>query len=206
MTTIPEYKIKEEISKGNKEAFNTFFCLYYPRLLAYTKSLVPEEEIAEDITQDVFLYIWENRKKLILGNGFHSYLFQAAYTRCLDHLKKTLSAEKYHTRVFLEHAQLYHEFTHEKNSVLESLYTQDFYKQLYTLLEQLPLQRREVFILAYIQGIKTKEIAQLLQLPQRTVESHIYLTLKYLRSKMTPKDFLAFYLLISMPTDIITTL
>lgn len=203
MDTIRANKIKDDIRKGNREAFNEFFCFYYPRLLAYTSSIV-EEKIAEDITQDVFLYIWENRKRLTLGSGFHSYLFQAAYTRCLDYFKKTQSSEKYNSYVMLEHARLYGEFMNEKNTVLEELYNKDFYKQLYTLLEQVPTQRREVFILAYIQGMKSKEIAELLELPQRTVESHLYLTLKYLKEKMTAKDFLLFCQIISIPPDLIS--
>ncbi len=190
--------LTDDIKKGNREAFNEFFCLYYPRLLAYASAIV-EDEIAEDITQDVFLYVWENRKRLNWDGGFHSYLFQAAYTRCLDYFKKNCSAEKYTTHVMFEHARLYSEFVNDNNTILEELYSKDFYKQLYTLLDQIPFQRREVFILAYIQGLKTKEIAELLKLPQRTVESHIYLTLKYLKGKMAAKDFLMLCQLLSIP-------
>lgn len=201
MDTIRVNKIIDDLRDGNREAFNEFFCFYYPRLLSYTTSIV-EEEIAEDITQDVFLYIWENRKRLVPGKGFHSYLFQAAYTKCLDYLKRTQSSDKYNAHVMLEHARLYGELINEKNTVLEELYSKDFYKQLYTLLEQIPPQRREVFILAYIQGMKTKEIAELLELPQRTVESHIYLTLKYLKGKMTTKDFFIFCQILSISPDL----
>lgn len=104
----------------------------------------------------------------------------------------------------LEHTQLYGEFINEKNAILEKLYTKDFYKQLYMLLEQISPQRREVFILAYIQGMKTKEIAELLELPQRTVESHIYLTLKYLKKRMTAKDFLIFCQTLSISPNLVS--
>ena len=68
-------------------------------------------------------------------------------------------------------------------SVLEEIYSKDFYEQLHNLLEKLPTQRREVFILTYIEGLKAKEVSERLQIPQRTVESHIYLAIKYLRAK-----------------------
>ena len=77
-----------ELKKGNREAFNGVFRYYYPRIMAYTASMV-EQKAAEDIVQDVFLYVWENREKLYVSDGFHSYLFQSAYTRCLDYLRKT---------------------------------------------------------------------------------------------------------------------
>ena len=188
--------------KGNRDAFNEFFCFYYPRLLAYSSSIV-EMKVAEDITQDVFLYIWENRKKLTITTGFHSYLFQAAYTRCLDYIKKNQSAEKYNSHVMFEHACLYGDLLNQGNNILEELYTQDFYKLLYDLLEQIPAQRRETFILAYIHGMKAREIADLLDIPQRTVESHLYLALKYLKDKMTPKDFLILCQILSISSNLL---
>ena len=50
-----------ELKKGNREAFNGVFRYYYPRIMAYTASMV-EQKAAEDIVQDVFLYVWENRE------------------------------------------------------------------------------------------------------------------------------------------------
>lgn len=79
---------------------------------------------------------------------------------------------------------------------MEDLYSKDFYKRLYDLLDQLPAQRRKVFILTYINGMKTKDVATQTQIPQRTVESHIYLTLKYLKGKMSKKDFYLLYILL----------
>lgn len=196
-----ENKLLEDMRKGSREAFNEFFCFYYPRILAYSSSIV-EEDAAEDITQDVFLYVWENKKRLTITNGFLSYLFQAAYTRCLDHLKKNRHAEKYNSHLLIEHARLYGELINEGNSVLEELYAKDFYKQLYILLELIPSQRREVFILSYIHGMKAREIAQLLDIPQRTVESHIYLALKYLKDKMASKDFLILCQVLAINSDL----
>jgi RNA polymerase sigma-70 factor (ECF subfamily) len=192
MKTFEENNILENLRRGDRDAFNEFFCFYYPRLLAYTATIV-KQEIAEDITQDVFLYIWENRKRLSITQGIHAYLFQAGYTRCIDYLKKNQTAEKYSAHFLLEHAHLYGELINEGENILKNLYTKDFYKQLYSLLEQIPAQRREAFILSYINGMKAKDIAELLHIPQRTVESHIYLTLKYLKGKMTSKDFLLVY-------------
>ena len=87
------------IRDRNREAFNGVFRYYYPRMMAYVASMV-EQKAAEDIVQDVFLYVWENREKLYVSDGFHSYLFQSAYTRCLDYFKKNLSIEKYHSHTY----------------------------------------------------------------------------------------------------------
>ena len=82
-----------------------------------------------------------------------------------------------------------------EGTAFDELFTKDFYQRLYELVELLPAPRREVFLLAYIEGRKAKEIAEELAMPVRTVESHLYLALKFLKSKMTKRDFLLLLLL-----------
>lgn len=193
-----DISLLNELKKGSRDAFNGIFRYYYPRVMAYTASLV-EEEVAEDIVQDVFLYVWENRNKLHVGEGFHSYLFQSAYTRCLDYFKKNLSAEKYSSYTYEKYWEDYRNLLEKDHPIVEELSVKDFYRRLYELLEHLPAQRREAFILAYIKGLTTREVAEQTGMPQRTVESHLYLTLKYLKKRMSKKDFYLLCWLFPLP-------
>ena len=183
-----DVSLLSQLREGNREAFNSLFRHYYPRVMAYVAAMV-EQEVAEDVVQDVFLHVWENRKKLYAGEGFHSYLFQAAYTRCIDYYRKTQSAYKYNLHMEGAYLEEYNALLRSDASVLEEIYSKDFYEQLHNLLEKLPTQRREVFILTYIEGLKAKEVSERLQIPQRTVESHIYLAIKYLRAHLSKNDF-----------------
>lgn len=186
-----DVSLLNELKKGNREAFNGVFRYFYPRVMAYVASIV-EQKVAEDIVQDVFLYVWENREKLYVSEGFHSYLFQSAYTRCLDHFKKNLSIEKYHSFTYEKYLEDYQKLLKGDNPVIEELCTKDFYRRLYELLEQLPMQRREIFILTYIKGLTAKEIAGQTGMPQRTVESHLYLALRFLKKHMSKNDYYMF--------------
>lgn len=179
----------------NREGFDNLFRHYYPRLKSYVSSFV-EDSVAEDITQDVFLYVWENRKKIYVGPAFHSYLFQAGYTRSIDYPKKQQSVTGFSSLIQNEITQIYETLAVNEGDILENLYSEDFYEKLYTLLELIPEQRRNVFLMAYMDGLKTKEIAANLDIPQRTVESHIYLTLKFLKEHFEKKDFFLLLLLI----------
>ena len=170
-------------------AFRELFGTFYRYLVLYALRYVKQQEVAEDVVQDVFLHVWENRKKLYAGEGFHSYLFQAAYTRCIDYYRKTQSADKYNLHIEGAYLEEYNALLRSDASVLEEIYSKDFYEQLHNLLEKLPTQRREVFILTYIEGLKAKEVSERLQIPQRTVESHIYLAIKYLRAHLSKNDF-----------------
>lgn len=183
-----DISLLNELKKGNREAFNGVFRYFYPRMMAYVASMV-DQKIAEDIVQDVFLYVWENRENLYVSEGFHSYLFQSAYTRCLDHFKKNLSVEKYHSFTYEKYLEDYQKLLKGDNPVIEELCTKDFYRRLYELLEQLPMKRREVFILTYIKGLTVKEISGQTGMPLRTVESHLYLALRFLKSHMSKNDY-----------------
>ena len=66
----------------------------------------------------------------------------------------------------------------------------DFYKHLDFLMKQMPTKRKEIFFMAYLEGIKAKEIAKQFQMPIRTVESHLYLAVKFLKKNMTRSHFL----------------
>ena len=178
-----------EIYVQDFAALETLFKRFYKPLRAYAFRFVNDKDLSEDIVQDVFLYVWENREKLYVSDGFHSYLFQSAYTRCLDYFKKNLSIEKYHSHTYEKYLEDYQNLLKGDDSVIEELSVKDFYRHLYELLEHLPAQRREVFILTYIKGLTAKEVAEQTQMPQRTVESHLYLALRFLKGHMSRNDY-----------------
>lgn len=188
--SMSENKLILDLKNDSRDAYNQLFRFYYPKIAAYVVSLVGDRSVAEDITQDVFLYVWENRKKLSVGKGFHSYLYQASYTRCLDYFRKYQIAEKYNEWVFLEFVDQHKSLLDDDGQTLNDLYSKDFFEQLYLLLDEIPPERKEVFVLSYIKGLSTKKVAEQLNMPKRTVESHIYLALKYLKGRMSTKFFL----------------
>ena len=142
-----DVSLLSQLREGNREAFNSLFRHYYPRVMAYVAAMV-EQEVAEDVVQDVFLHVWENRKKLYAGEGFHSYLFQAAYTRCIDYYRKTQSADKYNLHMEGAYLEEYNALLRSDASVLEEIYSKDFYEQLHNLLENCqPSGVRYLFLL-----------------------------------------------------------
>lgn len=174
----------------SNEQFEVLFGDFYPKLLAYAVSILNDKQVAEDVVQEVFLYAWENRGKIRFGDGVLSYLFQSAYTRSIDYIKKNNRYEEYVRQALLELSDEYYSFLQNDGAIVSELFSKDFQRELDVLLSKLPETRRKVFELAYVQGLKTKEISEMLQMPQRTVESHVYLTMKYLRENMKASDFL----------------
>lgn len=203
MNTFSEDVTLSDWRRNNADAFKHLFTCYYPRLMSFVSSLL-DEFAAEDIVQDVFLYVWKNRQVLDMEKNFHSYLFQAAYTRSLDYMKKNRHLEKYQKSSIQDYLDEYDSLANQDETVLEQLYVKDFYEQLYELLDRIPAHRREVFLLTYVRGMQTKEIAEWLNIPRRTVESHLYLAVKFLKKRMTKKEF--FYLAIAFDSSVLLCL
>jgi len=175
--------------------FEELFCRFYSQIAAYATVILDDKTVGEDIAQEVFTYMWEKRNVLHLGDGFHSYLFQSAYSRCIDYIKKNKQLEKYAQESLLQFAEEYQTYLENDGQPIKELFSKDFEESLNALLDELPEARRQVFELVYRDGLKAREVAEKLQMPQRTVESHIYLTLKFLRKHLSPSDFLILTLL-----------
>lgn len=175
--------------------FEELFCRFYSQVAAYATAILDDKTAGEDIAQEVFVYTWEKRKSLHAGEGFHGYLFRSAYTRCIDYIRKNRRYEKHEQESLLRFADEYHGYLDNDANPIKELFSKDFEENLHALLAKLPEARRKVFSLVYHDGLKAREVADKLQMSQRTVESHIYLSLKYLRKHLTPSDFLALMLL-----------
>ena len=183
------------MSEGNKihpfkieiEAFTGLFKIHYPSLKAYA-CLFVESETAEDIVQEVFIYVWENKGAITIHTSIKAYLFKATYTRCLNYINR----QKMMT---INHRQIERElrdyeasfFDPEKNEIIRKLYMNDLREEINQAIESLPQKCREVFTLSYIMDRQNKEISKLLDISVSTVEKHINYALKVLRKLLQNK-------------------
>lgn len=176
--------------KIDQENFEELFCYFYPKLQAYAVSILNDKQSAEDVVQDVFLYIWNKREDLQFGEGFYSYIFQSVYSKSIDHIRKDSRLSKHEQDSLLKFAEEYQTYLGNDAHPLKELFSEEFNKKLDDLLDKLPEARKQVFKMVYLDGLKAKEVSSELNMPLRTVESHIYLTLKFLRANLSPTDFL----------------
>ncbi|SFS75189.1 RNA polymerase sigma-70 factor, ECF subfamily [Porphyromonadaceae bacterium NLAE-zl-C104] len=184
-----------DIQTLSQPEFEELFCRFYPQVASYATVILDDRTAGEDIAQEVFVYVWEKRKELYVGNGFYSYLFQSAYSRCIDYIHKNKRLEKYAKESLLKFVAEYQSYIDNDSQTLKELFSKDFEERLNVLLGNLPEARRQVFELVYRDGLKAREVSEKLNIPQRTVESHIYLAMKYLREHLSPSDFFILALL-----------
>ena len=178
--------IRELPSKDDREAYNRLFSDYYPHLLAYGELFLDTEE-AEDIVQDVLVSIWKNAENLEIHTSLEAYLFKSVYQRCLNQIKQKKVRKGYKqsaTEEFNELEARY--FDPDQNDALRKIFMAELKEEMDKAMSCLTAKCKEAFILSYIHEMKNKEIAAVMNISERTVETHIYNALKILRRKLRP--------------------
>ncbi|WP_168196302.1 RNA polymerase sigma-70 factor [Echinicola soli] len=159
------------IKEGNTSAFDELFIRHWETLYLKSFSLLRDPATCEDIVQDVFLKIWQNRNAIQISH-FNSYLQASARNAAFKVLAKQ-KLETRHLNTISTLELLYHAEDEMDANELES--------QIMASLEHLPERCREVFVLSRFKNMSNSEIAKRLMLSNRTVENQLYRAIKHLR-------------------------
>lgn len=169
-----EKQIALKVIEGNHDAFAELYDLYAERIYYFALRFVVSKEDAENVTQEVFVKLWETRERIDINLSLNSYLFTIARNTIFNIHRKRVNELAY-----LEHLGKYL----EQNQVrLENeIIFNDIQARLEKLISELPPQRKKVFELSRKQGLSHKEIAEELKISEKTIETHIRLALKTIR-------------------------
>lgn len=165
------------LSEGSNEAYERLFSTYWPKIYTLVKMLVKSAVQAEDLTQEIFIKLWDRRSELHEVNNLEAYLYRIARNASLDFLKKrVLVTENLENLIgFLKDDSL----GPEQRLV---------YKDLEAFLEEginaLPSTIREVFILSRYQQLSHAEIAQQLGISIHSSKAYVVRALQALRLHM----------------------
>lgn len=163
------------LQRGDEKAFETIFWKYNPRVFNFISSLLYDKTLAEDLTQNVFLKIWERHNDIQPEEGFEAYLFTIARNMVYKETEKRLISER-----FLDSIKQ----TDADRHVELDIDTESLKGYIDELVEQLPPSRKKIYEMSRKQHLSNKEIAIQLSISEKTVETQIYRALHYLRSKL----------------------
>lgn len=169
-----EQEILKLIISGDREVFKTVYQKWYAELCIYAQHFTSDADEAEDIVQNILVKLWDKRNSLKSVKSLKSYLYRMVHNACLNKHEHTKVKEKHKS----EALATLHEFEIEAYSIDDE--TNDF-SNLKSALEKLPEKNRNIFKMHYFQGLKHKEIAEQLNISDRTVETHIVKGLRKLR-------------------------
>jgi len=173
MSDIPvtDEKLIIAIRQSDYGSYNNLFVRYYSRLCQYVYSITHEKEDTEDIVQELFLSLWNNRKKIEITTNVSAYLYRMAKNFTLNHIR----ASKKHQDLSGLQDEL------SAGSEEDQLESDEFRIALYDCIERLPSRSREVLLLHRIEGLKQKEIAEKLSISVKTIKNQIWSSLQKLK-------------------------
>jgi len=173
MNVASDATLLEGIKRNDQKALELLYEKYYTALCNFSYTFAQSVEAAEEIVSDVFLNLWLKRKTLHIKSNCKSYLFVAVKNQSLNYLMS--NKVKFEGLDNLDHAM--HPNT---DSTYSKILYQEFEKQIDNMLEALPPQRRAIFKLNRIDGLKYLEIAEVLSISVNTVQKQMTEAIKFL--------------------------
>lgn len=156
--------------------YEKLFKQYYNPLLRFAYRYVNNETIAENIIHDVFLFLWNERNKLDFAVNIKTYLFNAVKNRCIDHLRRKKTENRYKILNIVLDIE-----TQNPETILIN---KEFETAIKDALNDLPEKRREIFVMNRFDRLTYSEIASILNISIKTVETQMSRSLKFLRKKL----------------------
>ncbi len=181
-----EYQLLARLKEGCHQSYSILFSTYYKNLVLFAGTIIQDKNICEDIVQNIFLKLWNDRSELVIETSLKSYLLRSVRNSCLDHLRHKKIVNDYATKLF----STFDDFDSAEDYVFYS----DLHQHLDEAISKLPEKQREAFVMSRFKEMKYKEIAEKLNISERAVEDRISKALAQLRINL--KDFLILFFLL----------
>lgn len=160
------------LCNGDESSFKEIYELYHFKVFSFVKKYTAQLSDAEDVTQNVFIHLWNYRNKLDTGIELESVLFKSSKQEISKWYKKQ-------NRIFsVEESKLIKELNYEEEPE-EHLGTK--LEKINLLLEQMPARRRKIFTLYKFEEWSYSEIASEMQMSPSAVANQVSKTLQYLK-------------------------
>ncbi len=172
------------VAKGSKSAYEELFHLYYSKLCLFAYDLCKDQKLAEDIIQDFFLNIWNEKGSIRIKTSVKSYFYQSVYNRILNHFNREKVQEKY-VKNYLE-SNILRELNYYSNNnyPLANLLQKELEEKIVEIIDSLPPQCRKVFTFSRFENLKYDEISKKMNISVNSVKTHMKNALQKLRNAL----------------------
>jgi len=172
--------LQQEVSDhADQRALEKLYTYFYGELFRFTKTLVRQAEVAEEIVEDIFVKLWERRPALRDIENLRVYLYVAARNRSLNYLD-------WKSRDVISYVEIYPidiPATHETPDNL--LMTKEMSARINQAVDGLPPKCKLIFKLVREEKMKYREVAEVLNISARTVDTQMTIAMKKLAATIT---------------------
>jgi RNA polymerase sigma-70 factor (ECF subfamily) len=156
--------IIRRIRQGDKQEFEKLFRSSYVSLVRYAKTILRDHDTAEEIVQELFFRLWQDRQNLTIESSLNGYLYRSVHNRALHYIE--------HQQVVSRHAgEMTARAEVVSEPVTEAIYYSELQARVARVLERLPERCRMIFRMSRFEGLKYNEIANKLTVSLKTVEA-----------------------------------
>ncbi|MEH3114488.1 RNA polymerase sigma factor [Pedobacter terrae] len=193
MEQLEDFKNAEllnALKAGDSAAFNEIYHQYRKKIYGYAYHFSRDGEEAEELTQDVFVRLWENRSKIDPKKNFEAFIYTLIRNNFLSTLRKK-AREKVYSEENLKYEQSF-------NTIEEELNAKETKQIVHKAIESLSPQVKKIYLLSRNGHHTHEEISQLMGISKNTVNNHLKKSLGILRkyfSTYSPETILSLLLI-----------
>ncbi len=169
----------QQIRNGDEHALEKVYKAAFRSLVCYATGITRQPLLAEEVVQDVFLKIWQNRSELHIKGYFKAYLFQSVHNQALNVIRQQKSRKESVNLVAPEKVwQFISDNYMLDDNLIEKISSKETEAIIERIIKELPDQCSKVFLMSRVESLKNEEIAAQLGLSENTVKTHIYRALQ----------------------------
>jgi RNA polymerase sigma-70 factor (family 1) len=179
METTTKNLISYPVETAGEAAFEALYRLYFVRLFRFCFSIIHQKESAEEIVNDVFLKLWENRDREEAIDNPRLYLYVSVKNRSLNYLRDNAAV---HIIEISERCDDYIRFDTNPETILLDA---EGLRRIRAAIDELPPRCKLIFSLIKEDGLKYKDVARLLELSVKTVEAQLGIALRKIAAALS---------------------
>ncbi|MFD0761319.1 RNA polymerase sigma factor [Lutibacter aestuarii] len=179
----------KQLSRGDQKAFESLYNKYRDDIYAFSYSLLKSKHNAEEILQDVYLQIWQNKHKLNPKLSFKSFIFTCARNASLNFLKRAINEKSLKESIFYKTSNL-------SNNILDKLLNDEYEVLRLKAIKELPPKRKIIFLMSREEGKSYEEISAELNISISTVKNQMSKALDSIRDFLQLNTDLTFFIIL----------
>lgn len=176
-SSYTDQKLVYSLKTGDEQAFAQIYDRYKIQLATNLLRMLKSQELAEEVLQDLFLSLWEHRKRIDPDQPIAGYLYRIAVNKTKNIYRKVANDRRMRDYILAHFESAY-------NNVESYISGKEYREALSGLLDQLPPQQKLVYTLCKLEGKSYREVSGLLHISETTVNSHIRNANAFLRAQL----------------------
>ncbi len=181
-TNHPEEEICRLLAADDWRGMELMFRVYYKRLVVWADTFVEDMQLAEDIVQELFITLWEKkRRKTLQSSTLSSFLFVSVRNQCYHRLEKRDVLR--HTVDLNEVNTAFEEYNEKHDYIITRILDE---------IEKLPPRSQEIMLAVFVDGLKYREVAEKYHISLSTVKTLLGNAVRKLKEQLGTEGLAVF--------------